>query len=437
MENLRNAYKSREQKDLQNCTFQPDISLSSKSINGSKVSERPIHERAKDIQRQREEILQKMRVEAEMKDENLTFKPKIAKKSEELLMNRSDLLGQSVAERLCKDATERSLKQSYVMSQNKSLPPFNPQLSTYNLSSLREDGLLSKGFSERQELYMQKRREKEKTMQHSSASKCTFKPQINFNSEILVEVDPKRCCETEQERVQRLSQKNPKAEERIKKLKDQERALKYTYHPRINPNSRALALNRSVDSITSADRTKGSRAKQMEMAREREQRECTFQPHINSTSSFSYYTRNEEILEMIKEKEEERVQRMEQKKRDQEYEEMKDCTFQPAITNFAGHPEPTVVKGLGRHLELQEKKKKIEKERRERELKVFELAERYDQRETHDTVPQPFKLSEGRNPCKAGDTKENSLGSEKSTRRTKRSSKNCESKMLREYTMGV
>jgi len=374
-----------------------------------------------------------------MKDENLTFKPKIVKKSEELLMNRSDLLGQSVTDRLYKDATDRGLRQSYTVSQEKSTQHlFNPQLSTstYNLNSFGEDGLLNKGFNERQEIYKQKRKEKEKLIQYSS--KCTFKPEINFNSEILIEVDPKRSCETEEERIQRLSQKNPKIEERLKQLKDQEYTSKYTYHPKINQNSRALALNKSVDSITSTDRTKTNRAKQIEMAREREQRECTFQPHINPTSSFSYYTRNEEILEMIKERQQEKVQKTEQKKRDQEYEEMKDCTFQPVINTFIGHTESTVVKGLGRHLELQEKKKQLERAKKEREMKAFDFAEKYDKRETRDTIPEPFKLSssEDRRQRK-GEKKENKLYSEKSSKQTKRAAKNNEPRMLEEYTIGI
>ena len=53
---------------------------------------------------------------------------------------------------------------------------------------------------------------------------------------------------------------------------------------------------------------------------------------------------------------------------------------------------------MGRHLELQEKKKKIEMERKERECTVFGYSQKYDEKtatgKPHYTVPQPFLLAE-------------------------------------------
>ena len=72
-----------------------------------------------------------------------------------------------------------------------------------------------KGFKERQELY--EIRKKEKQQRYTSDEKCTFKPAINFVSEILVESDPIRSTETNEDRIRRLSQKNPKTEEKLKK----------------------------------------------------------------------------------------------------------------------------------------------------------------------------------------------------------------------------
>ncbi len=53
--------------------------------------------------------------------------------------------------------------------------------------------------------------------------------------------------------------------------------------------------------------------------------------------------------------------------------------------------------GLGRHLELQERKKKLEQEKKQREDELFGLAAKYDDRvndaRSNHTVPQPFHLS--------------------------------------------
>ena len=48
---------------------------------------------------------------------------------------------------------------------------------------------------------------------YSDAAKCTFKPEINVTSEIIVESDPNRGGETEQERFMRLYKKDAKKSE--------------------------------------------------------------------------------------------------------------------------------------------------------------------------------------------------------------------------------
>ena len=445
IEELRNAYKSKEQRELKECTFQPDISRSSKNVRGNRITEKPIYERAKDLQRQKEENLQKMRIEAELKDENLTFKPKIIKKSEEILMNRSDLLGQSVIDRLCKDAADRvekSLKQTEFMSQQQSVQyPFNPRLSnsTCSFTSIGEGTLLTKGFKERQEYFEKKRREKrEEILKQTKDNKYTFKPEINFTSEILMEADPKRMIETDDERIQRLSRKDPKYEEKLKKIKDIEIKSKYTYHPQINQTSRMMVMNKSIDSISIAEREKTNRERLIEEVTETKERECTFKPQINSSNAFSYYTKKEEILGIIKEREQERIQKMEQQKRDMEYEEMKDCTFQPAIVRPMTQSESVVIKGLGRHLELQEKRKIIEKERKERERQIFGFAERYDQHEIHDTIPQPFKLSEKRYRESRREIKECTFQHENNNSKEFKDNPDDQSvQMPEEYTIGI
>jgi hypothetical protein len=55
---------------------------------------------------------------------------------------------------------------------------------------------------------------------------------------------------------------------------------------------------------------------------------------------------------------------------------------------------PVVVRGLGRHLELQESAHRLRKEQRERERKAFNVgAKVLRRREGLYTVPQPFALS--------------------------------------------
>ena len=142
IENMRNGYKRKAERELKGCTFHPDISVSSKNVNRDTICSKPIYERAKEIQKEKEEYLQKLRMEAELNDRNLSFKPKIIKKSEEIMMNKSDIIGKSVTERLWKDASERvekDLKQVELLNQERFVQyPFNPRLyvSTYRFNCI-------------------------------------------------------------------------------------------------------------------------------------------------------------------------------------------------------------------------------------------------------------------------------------------------------------
>ena len=126
---------------------------------------------------------------------------------------------------------------------------------------------------------------------------------------------------------------------------------------------------------------------------EKQKNECTFHPRINHSKAASCYGQPIQILNKIKEKEREKAKRQEEVKRESEYNEMKQCTFQPEIKSFIGLSERAVVKGMGRYMKRQEKKKTMEREKKKREFNAFAFAEKYDKKKDHYTIPQPFKLS--------------------------------------------
>ncbi len=212
-----------------------------------------------------------------------------------------------------------------------------------DLTGLDSDRLLGKRFEERQELYEQRKKERRQAKEQKC---CTFHPEINFTSEILVEADPKRSGETETERIARMSRRDEMRQQRIRQEMDAELNSKCTHRPKINEVSRSMARNYSVDDIASVERLKTNRAKMVEQAQVKEKEECTFHPQINSqVQANSHYTRDANIMEMIKEREREREEKRQQQRRDYEYEEIKGCTFQPAITQLERPPEAAVVKG--------------------------------------------------------------------------------------------
>ncbi len=211
-----------------------------------------------------------------------------------------------------------------------------------------EDGLLSKGFYQRQELYEQRRREKKERQmsEFGHEGRCTFHPEINFTSEILVEADPKRSSETNTQRIQLLTQRDPKKQEMLKEIYNVEVKAKYTYHPQINERSKVLQRTASVDELALAERAKSNKAKLLEEAQQKQREECTFHPQINATHKIpSAYELDDKIMERIREREKSKEARRQQQARDAEYEEIKLCTFQPTIKHIDAMPEPAVVRG--------------------------------------------------------------------------------------------
>ena len=99
------------------------------------------------------------------------------------------------------------------------------------------------------------------------------------------------------------------------------------------------------------------------------------------------------LTQRIKDKEREKMSQCQQVKKKKEYEELKECTFTPAIKRTVPKqpPGPIVVRGLGRHLELKELAQRQAEDKAERERKAF-LTNVSSSQKTY-TVPAPFQLS--------------------------------------------
>lgn len=118
----------------------------------------------------------------------------------------------------------------------------------------------------------------------------------------------------------------------------------------------------------------------------------------------------EEYSRKLKEKLKEKQERIAQERREREYQQMKDCSFHPKILDkdpsSITSSESVSVKGLSRHLELKELKKKQDEDRRLREAEVFGLEHKFAVRiddpsrmkkqqplPLHQTIPEPFELT--------------------------------------------
>ena len=136
-----------------------------------------------------------------------------------------------VVERLYQDAANRIDKQmnhteSYHDQLNRDCS-FQPHISkTSNYLSEKSDQFNGnlKDFYDRQQAFLTKQQEKRQDNQqkYSQEAQCSFKPEINVTSDIIMESDPKRGAETEDDRYYRLYKKDSKKQEIVKEMIEKE-----------------------------------------------------------------------------------------------------------------------------------------------------------------------------------------------------------------------
>ena len=125
----------------------------------------------------------------------------------------------------------------------------------------------------------------------------------------------------------------------------------------------------------------------------------------NSHSTGSYLDKTtinlkqpEKMAQNIRMKQREREESRRNELISREIEELSECTFQPMIPYYNPPPsdEPVVVRGISRHLELQNLKARQAEEKRIRESQVFRVqnVDKYRNSEDGMTNVEPFHLSE-------------------------------------------
>ena len=100
-----------------------------------------------------------------------------------------------------------------------------------------------KDFYDRQNAFLQRQQEKRQdaASKYGEQAQCTFKPEINLTSEIICESDPVRGVEHPTDKYERLYAKDKKKQEVIREMMEQEVYKEYTFQPKINKISKAIA----------------------------------------------------------------------------------------------------------------------------------------------------------------------------------------------------
>jgi hypothetical protein len=230
-------------------------------------------------------------------------------------------------------------------------------------------------FHERQQEFLHKQHEKREKYRSEEGKEFSFKPKINATSGVIIEADPERCNENSEQKYDRLYNKDVRKANENRELMEEELYSKYTYQPKINHLSRLMVADRApTDILNLTQISKSTLTHPIHQEYEQKHRkECTFKPKINNNYSNvrSEYTNKDILKAKLQEKAMQRRQVEEQKRMDQEYEELKDCTFKPVINNdqYQAHDQVVVVRGLSRYMELQELALKKTQDQIDREIK--------------------------------------------------------------------
>ena len=163
--------KLKDEQEYQNLTFKPQIGTESNLHNHFSKDDRPIHERYKDVQIFKEEMLQRLRNKF-MDEQNLTFKPKISKISDKVASVKNQ--GVPVVQRLINEAEDMQRKKMELIHQ----------------------------------------------ANEEQARKCTFQPNINYEDNMFILKNSELRAEYQEDFLNRQEIFNNYKQQNIQKLRE-------------------------------------------------------------------------------------------------------------------------------------------------------------------------------------------------------------------------
>ncbi|GIL80181.1 hypothetical protein Vretimale_12978 [Volvox reticuliferus] len=446
--------REREQAVLASCTFQPqcgsrqipdDACRSSSatrrrpaSVSAINVSDGiftsyvPIHQRVADLLRSRNEKLAKAQIRMELGGGSVTFQPEINRRSAQLAAERQRqqpaevaslpaserlyLLAQEAAARRREAAAEesgsamrdvsapRDQRNPFQQQQPMGVPAINPRSR-----ALAESSDLPQDFLARQ-AYLAALGHEKRALYRSllEESTCTFQPQLlsragSLSSSCGLGNTPRgggsrwSISGGDGGRLSKLAYEDVQRSAALRDALEQHHYGQFTFTPAINPRSRRIGRRHSLTDLY-RDEERQAKLERLAAAAEVERAaECTFRPNINQRSaSLGRQRRGSLVLASVDGHEQANKLRssiLTEARALKEYEELKECTFTPAINRTVPKPNgPIAVPGLGRHMELRELARKKREAEDARKAEVWNLRPKSPGPRAGITVPRPFSF---------------------------------------------
>ena len=378
-----------DKKEMDKCSFNPEINNVSKKIMNKTYNNISFNERNENYIKHKKESLLKLRQEID-KEINEKCSNKINNKDNYNKVNTNEI---NVYDRLYENKYY-----SNMININTDRNDF------YKTMAQKNNHMEIQDFLERQKVYEDIKKEHINKFKHENnlntkneKEELTFKPKINTTSELIAKTNPNRNNEETNDKYQRLYEEAEIIKNRKEQLTEFYNA-QYNFTPQINEISKLIVNNciTHKNSITSLN-TINTINNNLIL----EQNECTFKPRIINNEKYnsieSNYKYDENISKKIEEEISNRNNKMNKLKSEYFNNNIKECKFVPETNKniynlkmYYSNNDNYYQKGLKKHLEQMDKAKKAKQEKEEREKKVFITGENWKYEKI---CFKPFKLS--------------------------------------------
>ena len=374
-----------EKKEMDKCSFNPEINIHSKKIMNKIHNNLSFNERNENYIKHKKESLLKLREEIDKKIEEQNLKKINSTKNNK--NNNNEL---NVYDRLYENNYYSNLININLDKNN-----FNKTLTQNN--NIKEIN----SFLERQKIYEDIKKEhinkfkiENKINENSIINdELTFKPKINSISDLIARTNPERNGEDFDDKYQRLYNEAEILKNKKEQLIEFYNA-QYNFTPTINEISKLIGQNNSYLNYK-ANNTDMSSIIALE------QNECTFKPKIINNEKYSSIESNYKYDENISKKIEEEIinrnNKINQLKSEYLSNNIKECKFIPQTNKniynlkmYHTNNDNYYQKGLKKHLEQMDKARQAKKEKEELEKNAFITGSNYNGEKINF---KPFNLS--------------------------------------------
>ena len=385
-----------EKKEMDKCSFNPEINNTSKKIMNKTYNNLSFNERNENYIKHKKESLMKLRKDID---------EQINKNCSNINNNINNTNNKTKDEINVYDRLYENKYYSNLININ--LTPSDIDINKNTTKNHKNNTSEINDFIERQKIYELIKKERinkfklEKNLNsNDDKDEYTFQPKINSTSDLIAKTNPERINEDVNDKYERLYNEAETIKNKKEQLSEFYNA-QYNFTPQINEISKLIG-NNYISRKNNGENMNNTLNKTKTV----ELNECTFKPKVLINEKFNSIESNYKFDENISKKIEEEISHRNNKismlKSEYLSNNTKECKFYPEtnknIYNLKMHynnNDNYYKSGLKKYKEQMNKAKKAKQEKEEREKKIFITGENW--KGNNNLEFKPFNLSKNNN----------------------------------------